>query len=174
MISTDLDITITEFDNDSSGRYILLDCILDNKRIRLVNIYAPTINNKNDQRLFGEYLIQHLEHYIGENIILAGDFNINIENTHNAPYYNSLLQLIELLDLTDIWRLKNLHSVRFTRREKTRYGFKQTRIHFLISCGFKYYTNKVDILTSIKSDHSLLQISIHLENKQKQEKGFEN
>ena len=173
MISKDLDITITKVENDSSGRFILLDCVLDNKRIILVNIYAPTINNKHDQRLFGEYLIQHLEHYIGENIILAGDFNINIENTHNCHYYKSLLQLIELLDLTDIWRLKNPHTVRYTRREKTRYGFKQTRIDFfLISCGLEYYINKVDILPSIKSDHSLLQISIHLENKQKQGKGF--
>ena len=119
-------------------------------------------------------MIQHLEYYIGENIILAGDFNINIETNHNYHYYKSLLQLIKLLELTDIWMLKNPHTVRFTRREKTRYGFKQTRIDFfLISCGFQYYINKVDILLpSIKSDHSLLQISIHLENKQKQGKGF--
>ena len=122
------------------------DCILDNKSIILVKIYTPTINNKHDQRLFGEYLIQRLEH---------GDININIESTHNCHYYKSLIQLIELLDLTDIWRLKNPHTVRFRRREKTLYGFKQTRIDFfLISCGLEYYINKVDILPSIKSDHS--------------------
>ena len=173
MLSKDLDITITKIDKDSSGRYTLLDSILDNKRIILVNIYAQTINNKHDQRLFGKYLTQQLEHYIGENIILAGDFNINIENTHNSHYYKSLLQLIEHLDITDIWRLKNPHTVRFTRRANICYGFKQTRIDiFLTSCGLEYYFNKVDMLPSIKSDHSLLQISIHLENKQKQGKGF--
>ena len=79
MISKDLDIVITKVDNDSSGRYILLDCCC--------------INNIHDQSLFAEYLTQHLEHYIGENILLAGDFNIKIGNTHNCHFirdcYNS-------------------------------------------------------------------------------------
>ena len=130
MISNDIDFEINKAEHDSCGRYILLDCIIDTKRIILVNIYAPTINNTHDQAIFGEYLKDNLEQYVGENIVLAGDFDINIENIHTSRYYKSLSQLTELLDLTDIWRLKNPHTVRFTRREKTCFIFKQTRIDF--------------------------------------------
>ena len=102
LISKDLPITISDIVKDSMGRFILLDCIIYDQRYVISNIY--------DQKCFGEYLLKQLECYAGSNIIIGGDFNICLNDvgddvTRSVSYRNSLTQLLELLDIADIWRI---------------------------------------------------------------------
>ena len=110
-----------------------------------------------------------LEPYTGASIVLAGDLNISLDgipnqaSSHNKPYLDLMHELMNNFDLVDIWKLRHPNANRFTRREKTRYGFKQSRIDFfLISCHLEFLVKSVDIVPSIKSDHSLLTLSLVL------------
>ena len=78
-----------------------------------------------------------------------------------------------MFDVIDIWRLKHPDTLRYTWREKTRYGFTQSRIdYFLISCHLQYFTQHVNILPSIRSDHSLLKLTLKLEDEEKRGRGI--
>ena len=131
------------------------------------------------ERNFGEYIFNNLQKYIGENIIIGGDLNIDLDIgktynnlSKNPGYYKQLISLIEVLNLVDIWRLKNPDAKRYTWREKTRYGFRQSRIDFfLISCHLEYYTETTQILPGIKSDHSLLKLSLFIKDEPKRGRG---
>ena len=65
--------------------------------------------------------------------------------------------MMETLDVVDIWRIKHPNTIRYTRRENMRFGFKLSRIDFfIIPCSLEYSVNRVDILPCVKSDQSLL------------------
>ena len=96
-----------------------------------------------------------------------------ITNPHNHSYNNYLHKLCDTIDLVDIWKLQNPESVRYTRRKKTKYGLAQSRIDFfLISSNLEYTAKFSDILPGLKSDHSLLQICLLLEDQPKRGKGL--
>ena len=76
-------------------------------------------------------------------------------------------------DLVDIWKLHNTESVRYTWREKIKYGLAQSQIDFfLISSNLEYSKKSSNILQGLKSDHSLLQICLLLEDQPKHSKGL--
>ena len=88
---------------------------------------------------------------------MGRDLNICLDNysnstiTCNKPYLDSLHKLMHNFDMVDIWRLKHPDTNRFTRREKTRFGFKQSRIdYFLLSCHLEFSVKFTDIVPSIK------------------------
>ena len=65
---------------DREGCFILLDCIIKETNYILVNLYAPTIDKTSDQDNFGAYIWNTIEDYMGCNIVIGSDFNINIES----------------------------------------------------------------------------------------------
>ena len=175
LVSRDIDLTINNCDKDEFGRYLLINCEIKNNRYILVNLYAPTIDKIAEQKIFGEYISNKLQQYIGENVVIGGDLNIDLDcafkepnNLKNLVYGRQIVSLMESLSLSDIWRLKNPTRKRYTRREKTRYGFSQSRLdYFFMSCHLEYYTKNTDIMPSIKSDHSLLSLEISLADEPK-------
>ena len=178
MISPQLDISVDHTKVDNDGRLVLLECSFCGSKYIIINIYAPTVDKTHDQKVFGEYLLQLAQKYKGDNIIIGGDFNINLTtvdqhvnpNNKSIGYLRNLSLLMEQLDLSDIWKIRHPDKVRYTRREKTRFGFKQSRIdHFLVSPGIEYCVKNTDILPGIRSDHSLLKLS--LLNEQEQQRG---
>ena len=122
--------------------------------LTIVNVYAPTIDKRLDQVTFINTVSERLENYHGGNIVIGGDLNINMDisatdtlHCKNPGYSKRLLSILDSHDLVDIWRIQHPDTIRYTRREKTRSGFKQSRIdYFLISCCMCYLAT----LTSIK------------------------
>ena len=123
-------------------------------------------------------MLKQPECYAGLNMIIVGDFNICLDDvcdgtTRSVSFTNSLTQLHELLEIADIWRIRHPSTKQYARREKTRFGIKQTPIdYFLISHHLGSTTKLVDILPSIESDHSLLKLSLWLEGVSKQGRGW--
>ena len=83
--------------------------------------------------IFSKYVLNQLENYVGENFIIRGDFNIDIdinksnsEPSKNLGYSKSISSMMKLLDVVDIWRIKHPNTIRYTRCENTHFGFKQT------------------------------------------------
>ena len=120
-----------------------------------------------------------LQTYLGENIITGGDLNIDFDKSqketlsNNLGHSRQLSLMVQTFDLIDIWRLKHPDTLQYTRREKTRYGFKQSRLdNIFITCNLEFTTMASDIIPSIKSDHSLLKASLCLENEPQRGKGL--
>ena len=96
---------------------------------------------------------------------------------HRGPqshsYSSYLIQLIETYDLVDIWNLKNPGVKKFTHPENTRYGLVHSRIdYFLVTSHLEYVIETADILPGLKSDHSLLKLTILLENQPNRGRGL--
>ena len=138
LVTNKIEFEVNTIDRDDHGRFLLIDCSICGSRYILVNIYAPTIDKRTEQADFGSFVFSKLEKFLGCNIIIGGDFNINIEKLKSSPkgysanYDDHILNIIEILDLVDIWKIQHPDTERYTRHEKTRYGFSQSRIDFLL------------------------------------------
>ena len=180
LISSGFDINITKTVTDNDGRFLILTCTVSDLNLTFVNIYAPTIDKRSEQVAFANSICETLSNYKEENIILGGDLNINLDTyatdglySKNPGYRKALLSLMDSHDLVDIWRIQHPDILRYTRREKTKSGLKQSRLdYFLIPCNMGYITTHTDIKPSIKSDHSLLHIRLALLGQQRRGKGF--
>ena len=105
-------------------------------------------------------------------LIIGGDFNtylnplLDRDNTNNealSKYGKELLSIMDQHDLIDIWRTLNPTTKRYTWRQKN--PLIQSRLdYFLISLNLSYNIDKCDIKPAIKTDHSLIRISLSLNN----------
>ena len=106
--------------SDPEGRFILVDLKLEKKTINLGNIYAPNHDNPN----FFKNVVSHLLSFECEDIIILGgtlNLVLFVQNDKKggrlATHKNSLKEfqnLINSLNLIDIWRVSNPEIKRFT------------------------------------------------------------
>ena len=69
-----LDVTIEKIVNDSNGRYILSEVLLDGERFVFLNIYSP--NDQAQQIQFLKNLSSSvLNSYANEKVVIGGDLN---------------------------------------------------------------------------------------------------
>ena len=165
------DLKVIEVEKDNSGRLISLFCKIQGAPFRLYNLYGPNVDN---QKLsFYKDLQKRLERDrdISESFIIGGDLNL-IQNASldrkggnfkPASQYIQTLKVLESVksdnDLVDIWRTKNPVTKRFTWRQKT--PPIASRLDFwLVSLSLCDYIRDVDILPTIKSDHSPITLKI--------------
>lgn len=119
------DITIIKTIRDPDGRFLILQVRKGQDPITLVNIYAPTSNKASNQaNLMGE-INQLLANLEIQNLFIAGDFNIKLDDTDSAStpsrdlYINQIKTLISDYDLADVWKTKNPASGRGTFHRNT-------------------------------------------------------
>ena len=60
---------------DKEGRFLLLNCEIENVKIAFINIYSPTKDNLQEQNLFLSNIKTVIDDYSDCNIILGGDLN---------------------------------------------------------------------------------------------------
>ena len=108
---------------DNSGRFIIVDIIIENQKITLANVYAPNT----DDPVFFNQLFQSLEQFEGDYFIIGGDLNCVLDLKMNKQGGNytthfkcqqKILEAMENLNLEDIWRQSHLGERRFTWRRK--------------------------------------------------------
>ena len=137
---------------------------IENQLYTIANIYGPNNDDSQFFKQFGENLLD----LNGDNIILAGDFNLVLEvekdkQGGNSSTHNNALQelnnIIQNLDLGDIWRDLNPEIKRFTwRRRKPNI---QCRLDFfLISTCLYSDVVKTEINPGYKTDHSIITLSL--------------
>ncbi|CAC5414910.1 unnamed protein product [Mytilus coruscus] len=91
----------------------------------------------------------------------------------NTPvkYTSKLEDFIEEFELCDIWRTKNVDSRLYTWRQRT--PLIQCRLDFwLISNFLSSSVTKTSIVPSIKTDHSLIKLTLSGENFSERGPGF--
>ena len=74
MLNNNFEFTLHDKVADPDGNKLILDITINNKRLTLINIYGP---NKDTPEVY-EIIKNDIITY-GNNIILAGDFNLVLE-----------------------------------------------------------------------------------------------
>ena len=165
LIKNSLNIVIQQSEISSDGRFIVLKAAINNEIYTIANIYGP--NKDADAVKFYRNLSKLLrndEFGNEENIIIGGDFNcpldITLDKKGGLPIprkyvINSIDELQNEFSLHDIWRLKNPTLQSFTWGRCSPFIFCRLD-YWLISDKLHDLVTKVDIIPSIKTDHSAI------------------
>ena len=155
---------------DSEGRFLIVKVIIDEECFFVTNIYAPTDYRDQDCfiRLLSEQLISNTD---TSKVVISGDWNTTlnpIDKRGGQPwkatnYRNSLMNLMEELNLIDIYRQINPTKKYFTYESKP-LNLKSRIDFFLISRPLSCCVKNTEIRTSIAPDHKSTFLNIEIKN----------
>lgn len=148
---------------DDEGRVLILEIKIEEITYLIVNIYAPN----NDQPEFFVEVAKRIESFENRNIIWGGDFNLVLDvlkdryksTTNNYKAKAILEQYINESDLVDIWRAKNQDMATYTFFRRNPLAMSRLD-YFLIADGLASLVERVDILNTPMSDHSLVLLTV--------------
>ena len=150
------------------GRLQAVDIQYNDTNITLINVYGP---NTDDSTLF-DSLNNYVLHNADNTFIIGGDFNtvldINLDkkngNTEtHKKCRKEIKSILDIHDLTDIWRLKHPDKRHFTWHSNNRPPIFSRLDYFLISNNIVNNTTKTHIKTSYRTDHSLITLSLNFD-----------
>jgi exonuclease III len=167
LINNNFDPNVQLVQTDPQGRWIILNMLLDNKHIWLINLYGPN----NDDPSFFDNIYKNVSTLQAtlDSIIIVGDFNtvlntsMDRKGNHTTNYHPQALKeirnVMDILELVDIWRLKYPDLVRYTWRRLN----QASRLdYFLISFSLAPKVKKCLIGDRMRSDHHIIGIYITL------------
>ena len=155
--------------SDIDGRYVFIDVLIQDSPFLLLNIYSP--NKTPDQCSFFSRVLSTLDEVDSASsgqLIIGGDFNVHLEaeldsiggREEKKDAVKNITDTKLAYDLVDIWRIRNPEKRKFTWRQKK--PFIQQRLdYWLISDYLQDFIEEVDIIPSIKSDHSAITLQIN-------------
>lgn len=154
--------------SDNTGNLLALSISLENKKISLICIYGPNDDSPDFYQKLGDTITK----LNNEEIIIVGDFNLVLDTTkdyfnylhvNNPKAREAVLEQMLSLNLVDIYREFHPNVNRFTWRKPN--PMKQARLDFfLISASLLKEVKSSDIMTSYRSDHSPVYVSLKLNN----------
>ena len=169
---------ILEHEEDPLGRKNVLCLNYENEQLCFINVYFPTQDHVNEQHDFLELLVNDISQHQDKSLIIGGDFNTyltkldcQIDNWKPTKISEKLHSAMEEYNLTDIWRVLNPNTRRYTWRKGN--PITQSRIdYWLIATELSYDISHCDINASIKSDHSLISLKLRANSKIKKGSGL--
>ena len=165
-----LECEINTITRSKNGRYIALNLTVDKNTFCIINCYAPNCNKPKDQMVWLNEIQEILEANTESNIIIGGDLNdifipyldrYNCKpNTDTTDYIKVWKLICDEYNLADFWRVLNPDTRRYTWRQGSSLTrLKQSRLdYWLVSLHLMYNLDIVDITSSLRSDHSLIDI----------------
>ena len=166
---------ILDSENDQEGNYIALKIKMIDTEITLINIYGPN----NDNPRFYDELSALIDRFQTATIILCGDWNLvqdqqldtkNYLRENNIRARNKVLQMKEIHDLHDPWRIQNPDEKQYTWLQRNPH--KMSRLDFfLVSSDILAITDKSEIKPGYRSDHSIINLTLEISSQTKG-KGF--
>ena len=169
LIKNNLEFELKSSKIDKDGRFIFIEAKVQDYPFLFVNLYAP--NKTNEQLTFFEEIGEELDNFCLEddcNIVIGGDFNAifdpDLDGNGGNPKRKESVKTIENIciidDLVDIWRIRNPKEKRFTWRQKTPV-IERRLDYWLVSSGMQEDIDNVDVIPSLKSDHSAIVLSLN-------------
>ena len=165
LIRNGLDIALQHELRDPNGRMLLLKALINGKSYTLINIYGP--NKDTEAVKFFQNLsttLRELKLESDDNVIIGGDFNCPLDLTKDKKggiliprqhLINSIENIQSEFSLHDIWRIKNPTTLSFTWSKNSPFIFCRLD-YWLISDSLHDLVTQVDIVASIKTDHSAI------------------
>ena len=152
LIKTNIDIVVESYFTSKEGRNVMTNLILDDRKICVVNVYAPTEKPHKDG------YFKYLEKWITSKkvnsfpeLIIGGDFNcvlnpridtVGTKSVYVKPI--ALQNIISAFNLIDIWREMHTECLQFTCKNDRHH--MASRLDFwLINLEFRQYVSKTHI-----------------------------
>ena len=169
LVKEQFDFQLQAVKVDSQGRYILLEAMIQDSPFLLLNIYAP--NKCAEQCDFFKIISEELKSSSTPSdfsVVVGGDFNVifdqDLDGSGGIKNTKASVKILEDICLEqyliDIWRVRHPTEKRFTWRQKT--PIIQRRLdYWLVNDGLQNEVVTVDIIPSIKSDHSAITLHIN-------------
>uniref|UniRef100_A0A3Q2LQ44 exodeoxyribonuclease III n=1 Tax=Equus caballus TaxID=9796 RepID=A0A3Q2LQ44_HORSE len=170
LISDKTDFKIRQVKRDTEGQYIMIKGTLHQEEIMLINIYAPNTGAPK----FIKQLLTNLKEDIKNNTIIVGDLNTPLTSMDRSSRLKINKETVELneklkqLDLIDIYRTLNPKTAEYTFFSSAHGTFSRID-HMSGNKASLYKFKKIEIITSIFSDHNAVKLEINY--KKKPEKG---
>ena len=179
-----LDVNIEKTTSDKNGRILIVDITLESKKYTIVNLYNA--NNEKDQINTLNSLKDHLiKHNVDKDRfpILMGDlnfiFDLNLDALGGTPILKksciaSFIKIKEMLDISDIFRIRYPASKRFTFRQnsKSKEIIHRRLDYIFIPDSLQEFAQSVEILPSFLSDHSPVMLSLGITNETQRGRGI--
>ena len=136
--------------------------------ITLVNVYAP--NKDEEQIIFYRNIQQHLINKpIEDYLIIGGDFNLVLDNqkdklggiNQKRKSLTILKEIIEDINLADVWREKNPDKKKYTWSQKSP-KIRCRLDYFLIQQKHLDRVTSCKICPSIASDHDIVAAKVKI------------
>ena len=163
LLKNNFEYVILDCKRDDVGNYLLLVMEFYNITINLLTIYG----RNNDNPAFYNEIQNILTE--ADYTIICGDFNIALDPSKDTENYKSInnlkahiavLNMMEHLDLIDVYGHINPDKKRYTWRKKI-----QARLDFfLITSQMIDILHKANIRPHYRSDHSVTEIEIVMNN----------
>ena len=159
LFSENLQIDIRHVLEDSEGRYIFVDALVQDAPFLLVNLFDGVANTLENMSL--DHNCQ---------IIIGGDFNCHLDPSldnlggriESKSSVKNINEIMTANDLIDIWRIRNPDKKQFTCTQKK--PLVRRRLdYWLVSTGIQ----ETNIIPAIKSDHSAITLTLNSLDKQK-------
>ena len=144
---------------DTEGRFIIMSCTIDEREWLFVNVYAPNA----DTPQYFTNLFKQMENCTAENIVMAGDFNLVMNQNldalnrkhNNNKSWQVLMDSVSEWGLCDTWRLFNQDSKRLTHFQR---GTGARLDFFLCSQGLMDSVIDQKISSNVLSDHNTIEL----------------
>ena len=168
LIKKDLDFSVGKVERDVNGRIIIIELQSNadhEKKLTICNIYAP---NRDSPNFFLD-CARMLEHF-SKNQMIIGDFNLVMnpsidrkgESNNNSRSHSILMELMEQMEMCEIWRIRNEDSKIFSWM-RTRPVLQASRIDYgLVTNNIASSVLLTMYLPGIKSDHLAFFISVEI------------
>ena len=152
---------------DNNSNFIVLDITVQDYRLTLVALYGPN----EDCPEFFHSLESKICLFENSSVIVVGDWNVvqnysldtlNYQTENNPRAQVKIHEMMNNLDLLDIWRIQNPSVKRYSWRGPNK---KQGRLdYFCISSDLEPFVVTSDIGISYRSDHSPVRIDLKFIN----------
>lgn len=143
--------------SDPEGRFLIAQIQRNEEHITLVNAYAPTQNEANNQVEFINKLHETWGNLEIHTLITAGDDKVlnSQTNTSRASYINHIQALLQDYNLADVWREKNPSSKKGTFH---RGQYSALLDYLFLPCHLLPSVLSIKIVPEPLSDHCMLEI----------------
>ena len=165
LIRNSISVKVISVFYDPNGRFLILNCKLNDVPVTLVNIYAPN----NDDPDFLLEVFAEMDKFDNSSLIIGGDFNAVIgpldyqgtrQQHSNSKVSDMLSVIIDEYNLVDVWRHYHPTLRQYTRHQKTPRVLSRLD-YILVSSNFLNNCVKSKILPGIQSDHSVVFIQFN-------------
>ena len=169
LLSANSGFSLSTVHADRDGRYLIAKVNIGDEQFFVINIYAP--NKDAEQELFirnlGANLISKTDI---TKIIVAGDWNGSLFpkdkfgglRWRETNYRNSIIDIMEELDLVDIYRKLHPNTRAFTYESKS-LKLKSRIDYFLVSNTIAVNAKRAEIRPSIAPDHKAIFLSFEIQ-----------
>ena len=171
LLNNNFDFKIRKIIRDKNGNFLIVNLDMLDEKITLINVYGP---NRDTPDFYLSIKNKIIENNL-TNIIWGGDWNLvlnpnldlmNYRNNNNQRAQETVLNIKDYFELSDVWREINPEVPRFTWRRPT--PFQQSRLDFfLISEPLLSYVRDADIVPGYRSDHSFITVEFEFKQEMK-------